>query len=101
MPEILSSAERKQLRGRAHRLRPVVQIGTGGLSAPVLRSIDQALSSHELIKIRFLERRDEKRELVAEISRQLSCQLVGMIGHVAILFRRREGTGTDDMPTRA
>ena len=48
----LTSAQRRALRARAHRLHPVVMIGDAGLTTAVLNEINKNLCSHELIKIR-------------------------------------------------
>ena len=85
--QILTGAQRKYLRGLAHGLKPLAQVGRQGLTEAVLSSLDQTLESHELVKVRFLDFQDEKRELSEEISQRLECAKVGMIGHVAIFFR--------------
>jgi RNA-binding protein len=63
---MLTSAQRKELKARAHSLEPVVIIGGKGLTAEVVGEIDRALKSHELIKVRApsverLERAQENR----------------------------------------
>jgi len=83
----LSSAQRKQLRGLAHGLKPVVMIGKAGLAAAQLTQIDGALADHELIKVRFLAGKPEP-EQVAEVERKLGCGAAGVIGHIAILYRQ-------------
>lgn len=86
MPEI-SNAQRKELRSLAHHLDPVVLIGNRGVIDSVIDSIDTALTAHELIKIRFNERKKEKKELSAQIAEATDCCIAGIIGHVAILYR--------------
>lgn len=83
----LSSAQRKELRSLAHHLDPVVLIGNRGIIDSVLDSIDTALTAHELIKIRFNERKKEKKELTAQIVKATDSHLAGIIGHVAIVYR--------------
>jgi RNA-binding protein YhbY len=51
--EPLSSAEKKELRGIAQRLKPHVHIGKQGLSETVNAEIETALLKNGLIKIRF------------------------------------------------
>ncbi|REJ84172.1 MAG: ribosome assembly RNA-binding protein YhbY [Acidobacteria bacterium] len=88
----LSSADRRRLRGEAHALKPVVQLGRDGLDDGVLHQIDAALDHHQLIKIRFVSGQDTRREVSRQIAARLGCALVGMIGHVVILFRpKHEG----------
>ena len=83
----LSSAQRKELRSLAHHLDPVVLIGNRGVIDSVIDSIDTALTAHELIKIRFNERKTEKKELSAQIAEATESQIAGIIGHVAIFYR--------------
>ena len=84
--------QRKYLRGLAHGLKPVVFIGHKGTTAAVLRSIDEALASHELIKIKFIELKDKEKkgELVKIMTSKLRCEMVGSIGHTVILYRKNE-----------
>lgn len=83
----LTGRQRRHLRGLAHRLEPVVQIGRQGLSDAVVAELDRALEAHELVKIRFLELRDEKAALAAAIDERLGAALVGTVGHVASFYR--------------
>ena len=84
----LTGAQKKFLRGRAHGLKPVVRIGRNGLSEAVLANLEEVLESHELIKVRFTDFTDRKRQLTAEINERLGSQQVGAVGHVVILYRR-------------
>lgn len=84
----LTGAQRRYLRGLANTLKPVIQIGKNGLDARVLAAIDAALSDHELIKVRFLELKEEKKELSALIASQTRSELAGLIGHVAMFYRQ-------------
>ena len=83
----LAGYQRRHLRGLAHGLKPAVIVGGSGLSGPVLQAIDQALANHELIKIRFGDFHETKKSLAAEIGAKLQCEVVGMVGHVAICYR--------------
>lgn len=82
----LSGKQRKHLRGLAHDLDPVVHVGAKGLSDAVLEELDRALEAHELIKVRFLEPEEKKRQ-AREIAARLDAHLAGLIGHVGILYR--------------
>jgi RNA-binding protein len=86
----LKGFQRKWLRGQAHGLRPVVQIGRQGLGEGTLREIDFALDTHELIKVQAAAPKEEKREIAQRIEGELGADVVGMIGHVLILYRRQE-----------
>ena len=56
----LNGAQRRFLKSLAHHLKPVVQIGKSGISDALVESVSQALDSHELIKIRFTDQKDQK-----------------------------------------
>ena len=86
--EKLKGAQRRFLRGLANRLKPHVVIGKNGLSESVLAAIDEALDNFELIKIRFLEFKDQKKELGLTIETQCQCEMVGLVGHVGLFYRQ-------------
>ena len=84
----LTSRQRKFLKGRAHSLEPVVMVGKNGITDSLIKLTDDALRSHELIKVRFIEFKDKKKLLVEQIADGTESQIVGIIGHVAILYRQ-------------
>ena len=86
----LESFQRKYLRGVAHPMKPVVFIGQRGITDAVTRSINEALDAHELIKVKFIDHKEKelKSEMAQTVERMNRCELVGMIGHVAIFYRR-------------
>lgn len=85
----LSKAQIRHLRSQAHHLRPVVLIGQHGLKDSVLEEIDIALGAHELIKIRISAAdRGERSTMLAKVTDHSGADLVQVIGHTAVLFRR-------------
>jgi RNA-binding protein len=91
MPEIqLTPKERQELKARAHGLKPVVLLGNSGLSAPVMKEIDRALASHELIKVKVPgEDREERDTLFADVAEALSAARVQSIGKLLVLLPPR------------
>lgn len=88
LPQPLTSAQRRHLRGLAHEARPVAQLGRHGLSEPFLAEVERALAEHELIKVRLRgAERDERAQIAAELGQRLDCEPVGVVGQVAILYR--------------
>jgi RNA-binding protein len=88
--EALKGFQKKFLKGRAHGLKPVVFLGQKGLTDNLIDSIHEALNTHELIKVKFIEFKEKKQKVgMAEtIEAEASCQLVGMIGHIGIFYRQ-------------
>jgi RNA-binding protein len=85
----LNSAQRAELKRLAHHLDPVVLIGKQGVGDMQVRAAADALEAHELIKVKFNEFKDEKAALIEEITARTGSLLVGLIGHVAILYKRQ------------
>jgi RNA-binding protein len=85
----LKGFEKKYLRGLAHDLKPLVLIGKEGITDGIVRAIDEGLSQHELIKIKFndFKEKDQKETLTGELVVKTGSAQIGMIGHTAILFR--------------
>ena len=53
-------------------------------------AVNEALDTHELIKVRFNVHKESKKPLTAEIAERTHCEVAGIIGHVAILYREQE-----------
>jgi len=87
----LKPTQIQHLKGLAHHLKPVILVGTAGLSAAVLREIQIALKAHELLKIRLpaLERAD-RQAMFEQICRDTEAEPVQHIGRMAVIYRRGE-----------
>lgn len=85
----LTKTQREYLRKRAHDLNPVVQVGKNGLSDNLFASVEQALDAHELIKIKFQDFKEEKRELAEQIVEATGGSLIAIIGNIAIVYREQ------------
>ncbi len=90
MPKELTPAERQALKGRAHRLKPVVLVGDAGLTPAVVREIERALATHELIKIRVMgTARDARDALLGEVCAATGSAPVQHIGKVLVVYREK------------
>jgi len=86
----LSERQVRFLRGRAHPLKPVIQIGQHGLTEAVCVETVRALHDHELIKVRVQAADRAARDaLIAELVLKTASDLIHRIGHVAVLFKAR------------
>ena len=86
--DTVTSAEKKQLRARAHSLKPVVMIGQSGLSEAVLAEIEHALTTHELIKIKIQsDDRATRNQISTECCSKSRADLIQSIGKTVIVYR--------------
>ncbi len=86
---VITAAQKRFLRSKAHHLKPVVMVGQHGLSENVMNEVNLALDAHELIKVKLsVGDRDEKKNILGEIISNSKAELIQSIGHVAVLFRR-------------
>ncbi len=87
----LSVSQRLELKGRAHALKPVVIIGSAGLTPAVLDEIERSLKSHDLLKIRVMSDDREAREaMLQEICETLKAGPVQHIGKMLVVYRPLE-----------
>ncbi|MEP7703301.1 ribosome assembly RNA-binding protein YhbY [Paraglaciecola sp. 25GB23A] len=87
----LSNKQKQYLKGLAHSLKPVVQLGQNGLTEGVLAEIDGALAHHELIKIKVpSDDREEKTLIMDAIVRETKSIKLQVIGHVLIVYRQSD-----------
>ncbi|MFP4193537.1 MAG: YhbY family RNA-binding protein [Desulfobacterales bacterium] len=86
----LKGYQRTHLRGLAHEIKPTVFIGQKGLSPSVMDAVDEALDTHELIKVKFRDFKEkaEKKAVSEKIENISGAEMVGMIGHMAIFYRQ-------------
>lgn len=84
----LTSKQTSFLRGLAHNIKPVVNIGINGASPEVLKEIERGLTNHELIKIKVAcENQAELKEILEAIIEGVKANLVQVIGHMVVLYR--------------
>jgi putative YhbY family RNA-binding protein len=84
----LTPSDRRELKARAHALKPVVMIGNDGLTPSVIAEINRALKSHELIKIRVAgDDRDARAAALLEICTQTGAEPVQHIGKILVIFK--------------
>ncbi len=83
----LKGSARTYLRGLAHHLKPVIQLGKNGITKSFLEGVNQALDAHELIKIKFTSFKEQKKALAKEIEEKTRSEMVGMVGNMAIFYR--------------
>ena len=81
-------AEIVRLSALAHSLRPVVMLGPDGLTEAVTKELDEALTRHELVKVKLAAEEGAESDAQAEaLAKGSDSLLVQRIGNVAVLYR--------------
>ncbi|MDA9272161.1 YhbY family RNA-binding protein [bacterium] len=85
----MKTSLKQAFKAQAHHLKPVVLLGNKGLTPAVIEETNVALTAHELIKIKINGAEKAERLLMAtELCQQLQAELVQLIGHIAIIYRK-------------
>lgn len=84
----MTSKRRAELRGDAHHLTAMVHIGKEGVTDPLLNALDDALRTHELVKIQLTRNADVKPKEVAHgIASAVGAEVVQVIGRTMTIYR--------------
>jgi RNA-binding protein len=86
----MNSSVRSFLKAQAQELKPIVMVGKGGVDPRIITALNEALASHELVKVKFQAFKDEKRELSEELAAKTDSALVSIIGFIATFYRAGE-----------
>lgn len=88
MSILLTSAQTRFLRGQAHDLKAMLQIGGKGVTDAFLAELDLALEQHELLKVKIgAEDRETRQTMIDALVDASGAALVQRIGHTAVLYR--------------
>ena len=86
--ENITSKQRSKLKSIAANLSPVTQIGKGGITDNLLKTLSDALDAHEVIKVSILDNTEESPIDIAEnVAELLEAVPVAVIGRKAIFYR--------------
>ncbi|MFQ3547268.1 MAG: YhbY family RNA-binding protein, partial [Termitinemataceae bacterium] len=79
--------DRTYLSSLAVHLEPTVMVGKDGLSEGVTKALEQELAFRELVKLRFVASKEDRKEISQELATAVQAELVRVIGNVAIFYR--------------
>ena len=83
----LTGAQKSKLRGLAQKLPPVARIGKQGLHDALITNVADALDKRCLVKVRFDEFKDQRKEFSRQLAAATNSHLIEVIGHVAVIYR--------------
>ena len=100
MAGTLNARQRAHLKSLAHPLKPITQIGKGGVDEQVVQSLDDAFRHRELIKVKVLEAAPvSAKEAADQLAGQVSgAKLVQVIGRTVVLYRQHPDTPEIRLP---
>lgn len=85
----MTSKQRSKLKSIAANLSPVTQIGKGGISENLLRTLSEALDVREIIKVNVLPTAEADADTMAQNAAELlGAEVVYVIGRKAVFYRR-------------
>jgi RNA-binding protein len=87
MSKPFTNPQIKKLKALAQRLDPVLHVGKEGVGERFLKSAGEELDRHELIKIKFVALKEEKRTLAPLVAEKTASYLVSQVGNVFVLYR--------------
>jgi len=87
MLEPLTNPQIRKFKAAAQLLEPMLKVGKAGLSDGFIRTVSEALDNHELVKIKFAEFKEEKKELAPLLAEKTGSHLVMRVGNVMVLHR--------------
>jgi len=85
----LTSRQRAHLRKLAHHLKPIVMVGSDGVTTAVLSSVNEAFNTRELIKVKLQESAPlHVKDAAGELSTGVDgAHAVQTIGRTVVLYR--------------
>jgi RNA-binding protein len=86
----LNSRQRRFLSAKAAQLSPVVMLGKEGAAPGLIEALKAALEDHELVKLKFVGHKEERRSIASELAQAVDAALVRVIGNVAVYYRPSE-----------
>jgi len=86
----LNNAQIRKLKGMAQKMDPTLKVGKNGLSPAFIQSVNQELDRHELVKIKFAEFKEQRKELAPQLAEKTGTYLVTLLGNTVVLYRANE-----------
>ena len=87
------------MRAEAHHLDVKVHVGHQGLTPTVLKSLDDVLRTHELVKVQVAKAGDlSAKEAANDIAAQLGAEVIQVIGRTCTLYRENPDLKGGELP---
>ena len=87
MLEPLTNPQIRKFKAAAQLMEPMLKVGKAGLSDGFIRTVSETLDKHELVKIKFAEFKEQKKELAPLLAEKTGSHLIMRVGNVMVLHR--------------
>lgn len=88
---MITSKQRAYLRSLAVNSETIMQIGKGGISENLVKTVSDALEARELIKMSVLENSEETARSAADLlAKATNAEVVAVTGRKFVLYRESE-----------
>jgi RNA-binding protein len=96
---MLSGKQKGYLRSLAHHLSPIFQVGKGGVNEHLIRHIEEAIETRELIKVSILNNNmDDRNEIAEQLASGAQAEIVQVIGRTIILYKESKEHKEIELP---
>lgn len=86
---MITGRQRAKLKSLSHGVRPLIQIGKGGLSEGFFSQLDKLLEDHELVKMVILKNSVEELDQITPlILKKMEAEFVQAIGNKLTIYRK-------------
>ncbi len=88
---MITSKQRAYLRSLATNIPTIMQVGKGGISDNLIKTVSDALEARELIKLSVLENSEySAREVADALGEATHAEVVAVLGRKLVLYRESE-----------
>lgn len=95
----LSGKQARFLRGLGHHLKAVVMIGKEEVNSAVITATDEALNSHELIKIKLQEGcLSDRKQVADDLAKATGSAVAQVLGRTILLYRKNPENSQIQLP---
>lgn len=96
---MITTKQRAYLRSLANKIDSIFQIGKGGIEAPFIKQVEDALEKRELVKITVLENSGmDPRDAHDQLIEAIGCEGVQVIGSKIVLYKESKNNKKIELP---
>jgi RNA-binding protein len=92
--EPLNNATIRELKAQAQRMKATLKIGKEGIGPQFLAALDEVLKHQQLVKVKFDEFKEQKKELTPQLAQKSGSHLITRVGNVVVLYRPKPNHDT-------